>query len=160
MMSEERDLVNRSVAEGHPLPSLARFYGGGLRIEAEPGTRFRCSDHGFATVGHIVEDVSGQPLAHYYREHVFEPLGMTDTTLDRDEVDVTRLATGYTLTSRGAAVAPSRDYVTAGAASAYQYRPDPRLPGGPVRRRAPRCGRGPTAPTSRARRTSAPARWR
>ncbi|WP_448809735.1 serine hydrolase domain-containing protein [Agromyces bauzanensis] len=111
--------AGQSVTEGDPLPSLAEFYGGGLRIEAEPGTRFRYSDHGFATVGQIVEDVSGQPLAHYLREHVFEPLGMADTTLDRNQVDVTRLATGYTLTSRGAVVAPKRDYVTAGAASAY-----------------------------------------
>lgn len=111
--------AGQSVPAGHPIPALAEFYGGGLRIEAEPGTRFRYSDHGFATVGQIVEDVGGQPLASYLREHVFEPLGMTDTTLDRDDVDAGRLATGYAITAHGATVAPSRDYVTAGAASAF-----------------------------------------
>ena len=34
------------------------------------------SNHGFATLGQIVEDVSGIPLDRYLREHVFEPLGM------------------------------------------------------------------------------------
>ncbi|WP_448004283.1 serine hydrolase domain-containing protein [Agromyces bauzanensis] len=111
--------AGQSVPAGHPIPALAEFYRGGLRVEAEPGTRFRYSDHGFATGGQLVEDVNGQPLASYLREHVFEPLGMTDTTLDRADVDATRLATGYTITPRGAAVAPSRDYVTAGAASAF-----------------------------------------
>jgi hypothetical protein len=44
---------------------------------------------------------------------------MTDTTLDRTEVDLDRLATGYAIGAGGPALAPARDYVTAGAASAY-----------------------------------------
>ena len=31
------------------------------------------TNHGFATLGQIVEDVSGQPLDRYLREHIFEP---------------------------------------------------------------------------------------
>ena len=48
-----------------------------------PGSRY--TDHGFATLGQIVEDVSGQPLDRYLREHVFEPLGMAHTDLLRSE---------------------------------------------------------------------------
>lgn len=111
--------IAQSVPMGHPVPTLAEWYRGALRLEVEPGTRFRYSDHGFATVGQLVEDVSGRPLARYLREHVFEPLGMTDSTLDRAEIDLGRLATGYAIGSGGPALAPERDYVTAGAASAY-----------------------------------------
>jgi CubicO group peptidase (beta-lactamase class C family) len=32
--------------------------------------------NGFATLGHIVGNVSRQPLDRYLREHVFEPPGM------------------------------------------------------------------------------------
>ena len=67
------------------MPSLAEYYRRGLRIDAEPGTRFRYTNHGFATLGQIVEDVSGQPLDRYLREHIFEPLGMADTDLVRSE---------------------------------------------------------------------------
>jgi CubicO group peptidase (beta-lactamase class C family) len=108
-----------SVKEGQPVPSLAQFYRRGLRIGAEPGTRFAYTDHGPATLGQIVEDVSGEPLASYLREHVFEPLGMTDTSLVRSELDASRLATGYTLSAGGPRPVAHREMVTAGAASAY-----------------------------------------
>ena len=73
---------NRSRSDSE-LPTLAEYYQGGLRLAAEPGTIWTYTDHGFATLGQIVEDVSGQPLDRYLREHVFEPLGMTDTDLLR-----------------------------------------------------------------------------
>lgn len=108
-----------SVPAGQPVPSLDEFYRRGLRIGAEPGTRFTYTNHGPTTAGQIVADVSGQPLERYLREHVFEPLGMTSTSLDRSELDQSRLATGYTLRSRGAIAVTHREMVTAGAASAY-----------------------------------------
>jgi hypothetical protein len=42
------------VTVGRPVSSLAEYYRGGLRIHAEPGTRWRYTDHGFATLGQIV----------------------------------------------------------------------------------------------------------
>jgi len=50
---------------GRPLPTLAEYYRGGLRLAAEPGTRFTYGNHGFATLGQIVADVRGQPLDRY-----------------------------------------------------------------------------------------------
>jgi CubicO group peptidase (beta-lactamase class C family) len=79
-----RDL-GETVPLGRPVPSLAEYYHGGLRIDAEPGTRFMYSNHGFATLGQIVEDVSGEPLDRYFREHLFAPLGMENTDLKRSE---------------------------------------------------------------------------
>jgi CubicO group peptidase (beta-lactamase class C family) len=104
---------------GQPLPTLAEYYRGGLRLVAEPGTRFTYSDHGFATLGQLVEDVSGKPLDRYFRERIFEPLGMADTDLVRSDRVASRLATGYSLRSNGAKAVTDREWVTAGASSIY-----------------------------------------
>ena len=80
-----RPFFGETVKAGGPVPSLAEYYRGGLRIRAEPGTRFRYTDHGFATLGQLVEDISGQPLDRYLREHIFQPLGMADTSLVRSD---------------------------------------------------------------------------
>jgi len=74
-----RPLFGETVRAGGPVPSLADYYRGGLRIQAEPGTRFRYTDHGFATLGQLVEDICGQRLDRYLDKHVFQPLGMADT---------------------------------------------------------------------------------
>lgn len=108
-----------SVRTDEPMPTLTEFYGGSLRMVAEPGTRFRYGNHGFATLGQLVEDVSSKPLAQYLREHIFEPLGMSDTGLGRSGIATSRLATGYTLRANGARAVPDREMVTAGAASIY-----------------------------------------
>ena len=117
------DALSRDFGEsfrlGQPLPTLAEYYRGGLRLGAEPGTRFIYTDHGFATLGQIVEDVSGTPLDRYLREHIFEPLGMDDTDLLRSERIKSRLATGYVLRSDGPRAVIDREWVTAGASSIY-----------------------------------------
>jgi D-alanyl-D-alanine carboxypeptidase len=41
-----------------------------------PGTAFRYSNAGYFLLGRIVERVSGEPLATYWRRHIFTPLGM------------------------------------------------------------------------------------
>jgi CubicO group peptidase (beta-lactamase class C family) len=108
-----------SVKVGRPRPSLAQFYGGRLRVGAQPGTRFVYGNHGPATLGQLVEDVSGKPLDRYFREHIFEPLGMTDTDLLRSEHVKSLLATGYEFRSGGPKAVAEREMVTAGAASIY-----------------------------------------
>lgn len=108
-----------SVEAGSRLPSLAQFYQGRLRLSTEPGTRFVYSNHGPATLGQIVEDVSGQTLADYFQEYIFAPIGMTDSNLLRTGRLEQRRATGYELGWRGVKVIAERDMVTAGAASIY-----------------------------------------
>ncbi len=108
-----------TVPAGARVPSLAEYYRGGLRLEAEPGTRFRYGDHGIATLGQLVEDVTGQPFHDYLREHVFTPLGMLDTTLLRAEADTARLVTGYRLGAHGPRAVPERDFVPAGAGAIF-----------------------------------------
>jgi CubicO group peptidase (beta-lactamase class C family) len=111
--------AGESVALGERMPTLAEYYRGALRLVAEPGTRFTYSDHSFATLGQVVEDVSGQPLGRYFREHIFEPLGMADTDLLRSERVKSRLATGYSLGSGGPKAVTDREWVAAAASSIY-----------------------------------------
>jgi CubicO group peptidase (beta-lactamase class C family) len=101
------------------LPTLAEYYQGGLRLAVEPGTIWTYTDHGVATLGQIVEDVSGQPLHRYFQERIFEPLGMTDTDLLRPQRLMSRLASGYRLRSDGAQPVTDRQGVTAAAGSIY-----------------------------------------
>ncbi|HYB29329.1 MAG TPA: serine hydrolase domain-containing protein [Solirubrobacteraceae bacterium] len=71
---------------------LAEYYRRGLPVEIEPGTKWVYSNHGFAALGQIVEDVTGQPLDRYMREHIFEPLGIEHTDLVRSDCVRPRLA--------------------------------------------------------------------
>ena len=51
-----------SVPFGDALPSLGEYYRDGLEVVADPGSAFAYSNPTFATLGQIVEDVSGLPL--------------------------------------------------------------------------------------------------
>jgi CubicO group peptidase (beta-lactamase class C family) len=108
-----------TVKLGRRVPSLAEYYQGGLRIDAEPGSRFMYTNHGFATLGQIIEDVSGETLDHYLREHLFEPLGMTDTDLVRSRRVQSHLATGYELCHNGVRAVTDCEVVTVGGGAAY-----------------------------------------
>jgi CubicO group peptidase (beta-lactamase class C family) len=109
----------QSVPLGESLPTLAEYYRAGLRVVVEPGTAFAYSNHGFATLGQIVEDVSRSPLDRYLREHVFDPLGMDTSDLRRSPRVVGRLATGYAFRRSGPEPVPDRDWIGAGGGGIY-----------------------------------------
>ena len=98
---------------------LAQYYRRGLPVEVEPGTKWVYSNHGFAALGQIVEDVSGQPLDRYLRARIFDPLGMTHTDLIRSERVEPYLATGYVLRSRGLKPVADREVPTPGGGGMY-----------------------------------------
>jgi CubicO group peptidase (beta-lactamase class C family) len=108
-----------SVKLGEPIPTLAEFYGGALRLGREPGGTFTYTNHAFAVLQQIVEDVSATPFDRYLRQRIFEPLGMADTDIVRSERVKARLATGYELGARGPRAVVNREWVTAGASSIY-----------------------------------------
>ena len=105
-------------------PPLAEYYRRGLPVEIGPGTKWAYSNHGFAALGQIVEDVSGQPLERYLRERIFVPLGMDHTDLRRSERVRTRLATGYVLRSRGLKPVADREVPTPGGGGVYSTAAD------------------------------------
>lgn len=70
-----------AMAAKHPLTSL-------------PGTKWAYSNTGYVVLGLIVEHVSGEPLAQYDGEHIFQPAGMTQTTMGAPASNVP-VAPGY-----------------------------------------------------------------
>jgi len=60
----------------------------------EPGTEWNYSVSS-DVLGRLVEVVSGQPLDRFFAEHIFEPLGMTDTGFSVPESEHSRLAALY-----------------------------------------------------------------
>jgi CubicO group peptidase (beta-lactamase class C family) len=67
--------VEPGVPGGTAIPTPAQLYGGRLRARA-PGTRWAYSNHGYTTLGQLVEDVTGVPFADHMRRALFHPLGM------------------------------------------------------------------------------------
>lgn len=51
------------------------------RVMAEPGSRRLYSNAGFEVLGEHIAKATGMPFAHYLREAVLAPLGMTATTV-------------------------------------------------------------------------------
>jgi CubicO group peptidase (beta-lactamase class C family) len=105
-------------------PPLAQYYRRGLPVEIEPGTKWVYSNHGFAALGQIVEDVSGQPLDRHLRDRIFDPLGMEHTDLIRSERVRACLATGYVLRSRGLKEVADREVPTPGGGGMYSTTAD------------------------------------
>jgi hypothetical protein len=118
------DLVQPGVGSGvragrRPVPPPAQYYRPGLLVEVEPGTKWVYSNHGFAVLGQIVEDVSGEPLARYLRGHIFDPLAMKHTDLTRSERVRRGLATGYVLRPGGLKPVADREVPTPGGGGMY-----------------------------------------
>ena len=103
---------------------LVDYYRRGLPVEVEPGTKWVYSNHGFAALGQIVEDVSGQPLDRYLRDRIFDPLGMEHTDLIRSERVRPYLARGYVLRSRGLKPVADREVPTPGGGGMYSSTTD------------------------------------
>jgi CubicO group peptidase (beta-lactamase class C family) len=80
---------------GKPIAPLVDYYRSSLRAEVPAGTKWAYANHGFALLGQLVEDVSGEPFAERMQEQVFQPLGMQHTDFVRSERVRDRLAVGY-----------------------------------------------------------------
>jgi CubicO group peptidase (beta-lactamase class C family) len=102
-----RPTIGLAAKLGAPPVDLGRFYAPVLRAEVEPGTKWAYANHGYAALGQLVEDVSGEPFAERLRARLFEPLGMHGTDFLRSDRVRDRLAVGYQL-KRGR-LAPVKD---------------------------------------------------
>jgi len=57
-----------------------------------PEVRWKYSNLAFTLAGMVVEAASGEPWAQYVEKHILKPLGMNNTSIDKQVAD---LATGY-----------------------------------------------------------------
>jgi CubicO group peptidase (beta-lactamase class C family) len=65
---------------GEALPPLGDYLAARMPPRVMPAGRVvSYSNHGIALVGHLVERASGQSFAEYVQQHVFDPLGMTQS---------------------------------------------------------------------------------
>ncbi len=95
----------------------------GLPLLFEPGSRWLYSVS-IDVLGRLIEVISGQSLDVFFRERIFEPLGMKDTGFFVAPEAVDRLATFYTMGEGGR-------LVPMGARAGRDYtRPEPLLSGG------------------------------
>jgi CubicO group peptidase (beta-lactamase class C family) len=87
-------------------------------LEFEPGTRWLYSNPGIATLGRIVEVVSGMPFETFLQARIFDPLGMKDTFLFPPDDKKSRIAMVYQL--RDGKLEPAGDRVLGGAPGRYR----------------------------------------
>lgn len=66
-------------------------------LDFEPGTRWQYSNPGIATLGRIIEVVSGQPYEQFMEQRIFKPLGMKDSFYFPPEDKIGRIAMLYNL---------------------------------------------------------------
>jgi len=68
----------------------------GLPLSFHPGSAW---EYGFSNsvAGVLVEVITGQTLDEFFKERIFEPLGMNDTSFYLREEDIGRFATNYAL---------------------------------------------------------------
>ncbi len=83
------------VRPSKPVPPLKKLYGRRLSAECLPGEKWCYANNGFATVGQLVADISGQPFPAYVREHILAPAGMAHSDFWRSERVKDALAVGY-----------------------------------------------------------------
>ena len=67
----------------------------GISYSNVPGVAYEYSNLGFATLGYLIQKISGQPYDQYITEHILKPLGMTHTYYEFSKVPPAQLAHGY-----------------------------------------------------------------
>ena len=66
-----------------------------------PGTSWRYDNTGYVILGMLVEKVSGTPYAQYLQEHLFGPLGLSQTMYCDNAPIIPHRAQGYSRTANG-----------------------------------------------------------
>ena len=86
-----------------------------LNINFEPGTRYAYSGEGIELLQLVVETITGRPLENLMQERIFEPLGMTRTSMVWQSRFESDYANGYD--EYGRALGPDREPRAAAAGS-------------------------------------------
>jgi CubicO group peptidase (beta-lactamase class C family) len=86
--------IERPVLDAFPLSVRVKSYGLS-QLQFEPGSDFSYSNAGINTAARVVEVVSGMPFEAYLQRHLFNPLGMKDSTFYPSAAQIARLATSY-----------------------------------------------------------------
>jgi CubicO group peptidase (beta-lactamase class C family) len=66
-------------------------------LVAEPGTQYHYSSYGYNLLGAAIEGASGQSFGEFIQQHIFGPLGMSDSLMDDPTAPVPNRVKGYRL---------------------------------------------------------------
>jgi CubicO group peptidase (beta-lactamase class C family) len=115
LLTHTSGLPDEGPSNPAPFQSLAERVAAGAPsvLLAQPGTKWIYSQIGYATLGRLIEVVSGKPYADFLRERLFEPLGMKDTYFSLPDAKLGRLAVSYTLDDTGTLVRAKHQASTA-----------------------------------------------
>ena len=94
------DMLPENVRLRQTQAPMERFLRGALEVAPlfEPGTDFSYQSMGTLVMAEIVRRLSGRSLRDYLREHIFEPLGMSDSALGSEGLPAERLVAVETAT--------------------------------------------------------------
>jgi CubicO group peptidase (beta-lactamase class C family) len=106
------ELPGRRVRNAAELMPLDRFLATRLIRVHAPGEVTSYSSYGMALAGLLVEDVAGAPFEEYLRREIWQPLGMTRTTITVRASDSAGMATAYELDGSRPVPVPYEIYQT------------------------------------------------
>lgn len=87
-------------------PSLSTHLAGVLRIEGGTGAQVRYSNPGYALLGFLVEQITGEPFEARVRRQLWTPLGLRDTAFHPTPEMAERLAVPYQPAPDGSGLRP------------------------------------------------------
>lgn len=75
--------------------TMLKMFKKGISFSNEPGISYEYSNMGFAMLGYIIKQVSGQSYQSYIIDKIWKPLGMNNTYWDYRKVPTKNLVLGY-----------------------------------------------------------------
>lgn len=70
-------------------------------LEFEPGSNFEYNNSGYVLLGYLIEKLTGQSYETFIFEHIFKPLGMSDSGYDNNAEIISHRASGYRVGASG-----------------------------------------------------------
>ena len=96
------EMYNVSHPADLPLVDVLRLNPASRVVRWKPGTRMSYSNPGYGIAGYIIEKVTGEKYEDRIAEHIFKPVGMTESSFHLTEADYPKLAKGYAVAQRRA----------------------------------------------------------
>lgn len=94
-------------------------------LDFKPGLKFKYSNSGYVLLGYIIERVTGQTYEAFLKENIFEPLKMSHTGSDHNDLIIKNRANGYSKSGLRVINAPYIDMsIPTGGGSLYSTAED------------------------------------
>ena len=91
-------------------PAQLLSYSIGSPLQFAPGSQLQYSNTNTILLGLVVEQLSGQPIGDYIRQHITAPLGMTQTSFPLDAALPSPHADGYSRDTPDRSIANATDW--------------------------------------------------